>query len=275
MPAVVHACYRNSHSASAVVAAMLAVHRARGTWRRDVDVYIAMTEFSRRLLEQGGLPRSRLHIKPNLADIPPTSSQQLGHGYLFAGRLVPDKGIDVLLAAWRLLPETVVLTVAGDGLLRPAAEVAARGRTGISVLGEVPRARVGAELRAHRALVVPSRYYEMFPMVILEAFAAGRPVIAARNGGIPEIVEDGKTGLLFDPDDAAGLARAVMALEADPGRAQTMGAAAFATFEQKYAAGPGYDRLIEAYGTAVQRHERHRSKPSGLLRADSASAVEP
>jgi glycosyltransferase involved in cell wall biosynthesis len=248
VPAVVHACYKDSRQASAAVAAMLAVHRLRGTWTRDVAAFVALTAFARDRLRDAGLPAERVWIKPNFLARDPGSSAAPGSGFLYLGRLAPEKGVDVLLDAWRELPATVTLTIAGSGPLGPRVEAAVR--PGIEHV-ELDRDGVYRSIRQAAAVVVPSLWYEGFPLVVLEAFASGRPVIAARIGSLAEIVEDGVTGFLVPPGDPSALAAAVATAAGDPDLVRRMGAAARATFERHYTADRNYERLLEIYRAAA------------------------
>src|SRR5882724_6530140 len=117
-PGVLHGCYRGSRPATAAVAAMLAVHRAIGTWQERVDVYIALTEFARRKFIEGGLPAERIVVKPNFVASDLGPKQGRGDYALFVGRLSEEKGLGVLLNAWGRLRELIPLRIAGDGPLR-------------------------------------------------------------------------------------------------------------------------------------------------------------
>jgi glycosyltransferase involved in cell wall biosynthesis len=140
------------------------------------------------------------------------------------GRLIPIKGFDVLLhafAAARAQVPELTLEVAGSGPLE--AELRAAAPEGVSFLGHV--APAGPVLERAAVVVVPSRG-EGFGMVALEAAERGRAVVAARVGGLPEIVADGGTGLLVPTEDADALAQAIVALVSDPDRVGRLGAAA-------------------------------------------------
>lgn len=140
-------------------------------------------------------------------------------------RLVPQKGLDVLLDAFSRIPPPARLVIAGDGPLRPALErrAAAPDLAGrVRLLG--PRADAAAVMAALDLFVLPSRW-EGFGLVLLEAMAAGRPIVASRVSAIPEVVAEGGTALLVPPDDPAALAAAMRALLDDPARRQAMGAA--------------------------------------------------
>jgi glycosyltransferase involved in cell wall biosynthesis len=137
------------------------------------------------------------------AEFEPPRSRDL----VFVGRLSREKGLRELLLA---MDGAVRLTVAGDGPLRAELETLARERgLPVTFLGRVPRVQVAELHRAHGALVVPSICMENSPQTALEAFAAGRPVLAARRGGLPELVTDGETGLLFEPREPESIASAL------------------------------------------------------------------
>lgn len=151
---------------------------------------------------------------------------------LAIGRLVPEKGFDVFLRALaqacRHRPELRAV-IAGDGpqaaRLRGLAEALGLGSR-VCFTGWVDPGAVPALIRSAAAVVVPSRWQEPFGLVALQAMQAGVPVIAARSGGLPEIVDDGATGLLVPPDDVAALAGALVGLVSDPSRRARMGRAA-------------------------------------------------
>jgi glycogen(starch) synthase len=152
-------------------------------------------------------------------------------GYLlFVGRLRIRKGVEVLLAALARLVRrfpAVRLKVAGDGehrgeLLARTAALGVGSR--VSFLGRADGGQVRALLAGARALVVPS-IYEGMPLVVLEAMAAGVPVVASAVSGIPEVVLDGETGWLVPPEDPAALAAVLAAVLADPAEARRRGEA--------------------------------------------------
>lgn len=255
-PGVLHACYRDSRPATLAVAAMQTVHRARGTWHRDVDAFIVLARSARDLLAQGGIPTARVSVVPNtvvdttLHDVGP------GEGFLFVGRLTEDKGVATLLAAWERLPRGIGLAIAGSGPLDSLVRAAASRNPDIRVLGRLERGEVDIELARCRALVVPSLLYENCPLTVLEAFAAGRPVIGSGHGGIADLVEDGLTGRLVRPGDVAALASAVLEAQADPTAMARAGEAARSAYEERYTPEVGYVRLMEVYRAARDHRMR-------------------
>jgi glycosyltransferase involved in cell wall biosynthesis len=243
-PAIVHACVRGSRPQSAAAAATLLLHRARGTFDRDIDAYIALTEFQRDLVIAGGLPGDRIRVVPNFLDPDPGAGDGRRAGILFVGRLMQDKGISVLIEAAALLPG--VVRVIGSGPLAPSIELAA-SRGEITYAGRIPHDSVQAELRKAMALVLPSIWYEGFPLVVLEAFASGTPVIASRLGSLAEIVEDGSTGLLAEANSAADLgARIRWALDHEA-QMREMGLNARRAYEQRFGGQTHLAALMEVY----------------------------
>jgi glycosyltransferase involved in cell wall biosynthesis len=247
---VVHACYRGSHAQSGVLAGMLVLHRALGTWATKVQRYIALNTFCRDKFIEGGLPASRIVIKPNFVDLPAPRPQPR-HGLLYVGRLAPEKGIATLAQAARSLPPGS-LRVAGTG---PEAERLA-GLPAVVMLGALNAEQVTQEMARAIALVVPSLWYENFPRTLVEAFACGLPVLASRLGALESLVQDGATGLHVEPGEAAAWATAMLAALDDAPRMATMGAAARVLYEREYTAAANHRLLLAIYEEAIAERRR-------------------
>lgn len=255
VPGVVHACYRNSRTQTAAVTAMLAAHRRRGTWHRDVDVFVALTEWSQAKLVQGGLPRERFVVNPNFVAHDPGLRVGPGAGFLFAGRLGPGKGVDTILDALRLTDAPLSVTIAGDGPLAGLVQAAASRDPRLQVVGHLDRQALNQRMLGSQALLFPSQAYETLGMSVLEAFAAGSPVIASRLGALPDIVHDGETGLLFEVGQPADLARVMTWAVAHGGEMREIGARARATYESLYTPDAAYQRLMATYRAARASHD--------------------
>ena len=264
MPAIVHACYRDSRAQTAAVTAMLAVHRARRTWHRDVDAFVALTAFGRDRFVAGGLPADRLLVKPNFAPDPGEAGdpgERYGQRpFLFVGRLAEEKGLRTLLAAWRLLDTDVALRIVGAGPLAAEVEAAAADLPGVTFVGPLARDEVQGEMRSARALVFPSLWYEGMPLTVIEAFAAGLPVIASGLGAMNDMVDDGRTGRLIKPGDPRALADAVKALARDANGTASMGSAARRAYLDTYAPEPNYTQLAAIYRQAVGRRSGSKDR---------------
>lgn len=252
LPALQHRCYRDSLSGTAAVAAMLAIHRAVGTWRNLVDVYVALSEFSRRRFVEGGLPEDKIVVKPNFVSPDPSPGTGTGGHALYVGRLSQEKGIDDLAAAWHELAD-IPLKVAGDGPLSDKV-----WPKSIEILGQRSRAEVLALMQQAQVLVFPSVCYENCPVTILEAFACGTPVIASNLGSMAELVRHNHTGLLFRAGDAADLAEKVRYAFSHPEHLAAMRVNARREFEEKYTAERNYKMLISIYEQAIESAQRRK-----------------
>ncbi|SHN36531.1 glycosyltransferase family 4 protein [Cryptosporangium aurantiacum] len=188
-PAVQHSCYRGSKAQSALMATTLTVHR--GTWH-SVDRYLALTPAIADHLRSFGVSEAQITVKPNGVPDPGTHSQP-GNGLLFVGRFSAEKGLNLLLDAWQRHPEGSLgtLRLIGDGPLLSSVTAAAAGRADIELLGRRTHDEVQDAMRSSAALVTPSTWDEVCPMVVVEALANGRPVLATAMGGLPFLVGSG------------------------------------------------------------------------------------
>ena len=250
-PGVLHGCYRSSRTASAVVAAMLSLHRVLRTWTRMVDRYYTLTEFSRRKFIEGGLPDRKVAVKPNFIHPDPGPSRGQGGYAVFIGRLSPEKGIKPLLSCWSQLGGRLPLKIIGDGPLAESVKATADRTAGIDWLGRRQPQEVLALLGEATCLVMPSIWYETFGRTIIEAYAKGTPVVASRLGAMAELVHDGRTGLLFEPGNPADLALKIHSLLGNPERSAEMRIAARREYEEKYTAETNYRMLMRIYEEAA------------------------
>jgi glycosyltransferase involved in cell wall biosynthesis len=250
-PSLENGCYRNSRAASAAVALMLSVHRALGTWRRSVSCFIALSDFARNRFIAGGLPADKIAIKPNFVDPDPGIGSGEGNYALFVGRLAEEKGIGTLLAAWSQLSLRPKLKIIGDGPLAPEVADAAASISEIEWLGSRSREDVSRAMAEASVLILPSTWYEGFPLVVAEAFAAGLPIIASRIGTLAEIISDGRTGFLVSPGIPDELGHAVGLAFSNSEELQDMRISARSEFERKYTAEANYARLIAIYEGAL------------------------
>lgn len=249
-PGVVRKCYRNSGLQSAALATMLGMHRTLGTYRQKVARYIALTDFCRAKFIEGGLPASRIAVKPNFVGVA-RAAETSRRGGLFVGRLAPEKGVDVLIEALRALPN-VTLDVIGDGPELP--KVTAHPQ--LDALGWLAPDGVQERMRRAAYLVMPSIWYENFPRTLVEAYANGLPVIASRLGAMEELVDHGRSGLLFEPGDASDLARHLAWAEAFPTKMRAMGERAREIYEKRFTPEKNYAQLMAIYRDVLLSGER-------------------
>lgn len=239
-------CYRDSTLQSAVLATTLTVHRSIGTNDRMITRYIALNQFCRDKFVEGGLPPERIRIKPNFVDVSAVPTEERTGG-LFVGRLSPEKGVAVLVAAFDRAPRNG-LKVIGTGPLEPLVKEV----SGITYFGWRDQAFILEQMRRAKFLVLPSTGFEHFPRTLVEAFACSLPVIASRLGALKELIEDGKTGLLFEPGSAEDLAKKIAWAEQNPVALRDMGVAARKEYEAKYTPDRNYEELIDIYRDAIE-----------------------
>jgi glycosyltransferase involved in cell wall biosynthesis len=253
-PGVRYACYRGSRAATGTVAAMVAIHRALGTWTDMVDLYIALSDFAKDKFIAGGLPAAKIVVKPSFVYPDPGAERQVSDYALFVGRLSQEKGLGTLFAAWKQLGNKIPLSVAGDGPLRRELEdlVQRLGLVGVQFLGRLDRQAIFSAMKRARFLVVPSECYESSPMTVVEAYACATPVIAAGHGALREIVADQRTGLHFVPGDAEDLAHKTEWAWTHPRQMEEIGQAGRAEFVAKYNADRNYRMLMDIYRRAIE-----------------------
>jgi glycosyltransferase involved in cell wall biosynthesis len=249
-----HRCYRGSLAATATLASMLALHRTIGTYSRNIDRYIALTQFARSKIVKAGVPEHKLVVKPNFLPDPPSAGSGTGGYVAYVGRLLEGKGTETLVAAWRALPITR-LKIVGDGALRADLEAKAkRENLNIEFMGMQNRSTVLQVIANAALLIVPSECYEGFPMVIAESFACGTPVLASRIGSLDELIEAGVRGRKFTAGDPQALAEGVRLALADEIGLRRMRANARAFFDSHLTEQQNFVQLMNIYSDVIARN---------------------
>jgi glycosyltransferase involved in cell wall biosynthesis len=257
-----HRCYRDSTVASAFVATTIAVGRARRTWTAAVDRLIAPSWFMREKLIAGGIPADLIDVNAHGVDeararaTPPSRSRTV----LCVGRLSVEKGADTLLDAWAAnRPADLELVFVGDGPLRDRLE--ARRVEGVRFAGWQAPAAVTELMLAARALVFPSVCYENLPRAVLEAMAAGLPVLASDHGGPAELVRDLGPAWTAPAGDGLGWARALAVLDDDEA-VDAAGSKAHATFAARYTNSASLSGLLDVYASVLHASGSRASLPA-------------
>jgi glycosyltransferase involved in cell wall biosynthesis len=224
--------------------------RKRRSFLANVTIYAALTEFQRQILIDEGYPADRIVVVPNMAageEIVP--SDALGSYVGFVGRVSPEKGIETLREAARLLPN-VPFKIAGG--YEPSSRLTQGAPPNLEFLGQLGGQKLSEFYRQARLIVLPSVWYEGFPMILPEAMLHGRPVVASRIGGLPEIVTDGVTGLLCEPGDGSDLAGKIRQLWDSPEACRRMGSAGRDKALAQYSPEKYYQRLMAAFARALE-----------------------
>ena len=243
--AVEHRCWTGSMLATLAFTRMLERHRRARTWQTQVDLFVALNNYQRELLiKKEIVSADKIVVQSNFLFTQAGTEITVGSGFVFAGRLVPEKGIVTLLKAVAQTND-ILLTVVGDGPLRDQFRTQNNAR--VNFTGQRSHEEVLQAMGTSRALVFPSEWQEGCPSTVLEAFAMGKPVIAARVAGATELVQENITGLLFDPGDAKALAACMQRLNEDAELAARLGRAAREQYIAMYSPEPGYRRFLDNY----------------------------
>jgi len=225
---------------------------ARQFWlyKRHVTCFAVLTDFQRRKLIEARYPESRIYVVPNMVGVilPRENNEELGHYVGYAGRLSPEKGIDIILETAGKLGR-IPVKFAGNGM---NTYMARNNHSNVEFLGRLPRNDLQRFLQKARMIVMASIWYEGFPMALAEAMLHRKPVIAPRLGGFPEIVDDGRTGLLFEPGNVEDLACKIQTLWNDPQLCREMGEAGYQKVVTQYSPEKYYQRLMDVYKEALR-----------------------
>lgn len=256
LPGIRHKCYRGSRLATATVAATTALHRGRGTWSNKVHAYIALSQFSKKQFSDSGVPPERVIVRSNFIDHDWGVGGGVREGLVYVGRLSHEKGVDLLLDAWKQLSAPPPLMIVGDGPLRDLVAEACRHFPLIRAMGHLAdKSEVMKMIQHAKFLVLPSRVYENCPVSLLEAFCAGTPVIVSGHGAPAEVVTPPVNGFHFRAGDAADLANVLEDAFAAGASWSTISQAARDEFETKYDSAVAYDSLMSIYRVALENRD--------------------
>jgi glycosyltransferase involved in cell wall biosynthesis len=255
LPAIRHGCYHGSHLESLPAAAALVAHRR--VWRTIPSAYVFISNAQRRQFMSLRLPESRVFVKTNLipaTELGPVTPRQI---VLYAGRLTPSKGINVLLTAWDRYTAAnpmgrLGLVIAGSGPLAERVAAWASSRTSVEVTGLLSRRECATLTASARAVIVPSTWEEGFGLIAVEAMAAGVPPVASARGAFPELIEHRVDGVLFDAGDAQRLAQIFAEIDEFPERYASYGRAARRTYERRFDPNTNVEQLLDIYAFALE-----------------------
>jgi glycosyltransferase involved in cell wall biosynthesis len=250
---VLRRCKRDSFTASLLAGVEMYLHKLLQIYERNVDLFLTPSEFLKNKLGEYGIKKAVIQL-PNFVDVQKFQPRYESDGYLvYTGRLSREKGILTLLESMKHLGYAH-LYVAGAGELEaPLREYAHQhGLSNVTFRGYLPTADLVQLVRGAICTIVPSEWYENYPMAVLESFACGTPVIGSNIGGIPELVKDGWNGMLFEPRDAGQLAGKIQSLLDDPERAAEMGRRGRLQVESVNSPERHYRRIVEIYSHLLE-----------------------
>lgn len=253
--------YRQSSMATLLVYLMVIVHRRFGTWQKQVDQFITLSDTSQQLYTAAGWPTDKLVVKANfIAPLQPSlleaenqrteNSRERKAVVLYVGRLATEKGVSLMLQAWSTLQ--VPLWLVGTGPLQAKVDAASRQSHVIQPFGAQPAAMVQDLMQQAALLVVPSLCIETFGLVVLEAFRQRLPVLVAGHGALADLVQHGVNGWHFKAGDPDDLVLQIERLMQDPKLRQQLGDAGWQTEQQCYQPAQNYQQLIQIYQQATK-----------------------
>ena len=224
--------------------------RKRRAFLGNVTMYMALTQFQREQLVREGFPADRIEVVPNAAAGDGICAAKEAGDYIgFVGRISAEKGIDTLSRAAKMLQK---IPFKAAGHCDRASPLLCGAPANVDFVGQLDRSRLRAFYAGTRIIVLPSVWYEGFPMVLAEAMLHGKPVICSRIGGLPEIVDDGVTGLLFEPGNAADLAEKIQHLWEHPEVCGKMGEAGRKKAIREYSPQRYYQRMMDVFERAIK-----------------------
>jgi glycosyltransferase involved in cell wall biosynthesis len=252
--AVEKRCVQQDAAYSALYAASLYANRKAGLLDR-IGGFICLTEFAKNLLMQAEVPEEKIHVCPNHIDTSTITPQYGGGKYvLYVGGLYRDKGVLTIVKAFAQLPHIPLRLVGtGDSEQEIRDYIREKKLSNVEMVGFQSGQQKFDSLRNSAFTIVASHCYENFPIVVLEAFSSGKPVVASGIGALPYIIEPQKTGLLFESQNSDDLAEKVRWLYDRPSEIENMGRQARAVVERKYDAKFRYAALKTIFDKVIER----------------------
>lgn len=246
---LVRRCVKNSAIATFVYMFENYLYTFLNTYNKHIDYFIAPSRFIQSKMTEHGISQKKIVYIPNFIDASNIEPYFNHDGYiLYSGKLLKDKGLITLLNAIKLL-NNCVLYVAGEGDFKSVLEIfiEKNNLSNVRFLGHLNKPSLTKVIRDAMFVVLPSECYENAPLAVLESFAYGKPVIGSNIGGIPEMVIDGETGLLFGPGNENDLREKIAYFLNNPKKVAEMGKNARRKVEEEYNAELHYKSLMEIY----------------------------
>lgn len=248
-------CVRNSFFLSLLVCIEQYVHSMLRIFENNVDMFIAPSNFLRKKMIENGIPPRRIVHIPYF--VPPDDYQpirEFSNYIVYIGRLVEEKGLVTLIRAMKKIPN-IKLVIIGEGEYRRESEllINREGINNVEVKGYLDQAGIRLIIGKSIFVVVPSEWYEIFGIVIIESFARGKPVVGADIGGIPELIDNGVNGLLFKPGDVNDLVEKIKYLLDNKDKIQELGRNARKKAVENYSPDVHYEKMIEVYKRLVMK----------------------
>jgi len=252
---ILNKCIKNSFAKSLVAAAEMYLHHRLQHIYQGIDAFISPSHFLRSKLTDMGFQGKLYHL-PNPVFPPPPSGGKPERKPLviYTGRLSREKGLGTLLSAFKSMDISGLIIGEGDQKAMLKQRIEREGIQNIKLCGYTTKPEM-QRIRERASLVaVPSEWYENCPYAVTEAFAAGKPVAGSHIGGIPELIEEEKTGMTFPPGDCQALQKILEELQLKPEKFRQMGKNAERFAENHLNPQRYYEKLMNIYERAVKEH---------------------
>ena len=239
------------------------VARILGSIVNNVDIFLVQSEFQKQKFVRNGIASDRIEILPGMIPaMRPPEHISLGDSVTFVGRISPEKGIEQFIEAANLLPD-IPFIVAGDH--RQMRGIRDRSPVNVRWLGFLNGDQLRDLYMKSRIVVIPSCCYEGFPNVLVQTMVLGKPTICSAIGGLPEIVSNRETGLLFEPNNTKDLVEKISLIYFNPELCYEFGLTARKKAQQEYSCDMYYKRLMKAFIRAVE-HKRNKAETSDSVK---------
>ncbi|NCN25245.1 glycosyltransferase family 1 protein [Candidatus Falkowbacteria bacterium CG10_big_fil_rev_8_21_14_0_10_37_14] len=256
---VVNRCVKNSFLKSALVALEMSLHHSwLKVYEKNIDLYLSPSKFVKEKLGEWGWPKEQIKVVPHCIEAYKYKpSYTLGDYFLFFGRLDTEKGVDLLLKAFKQAKQQKLkLKIVGSGperknLTNLVKELSLQNR--VEFIGPKHSDELNKIIRGAYTVVVPSRWYEVFGLVNLEAAVLGKLVIAADIGGIPEVISNGHSGLLFKANSVDDLATKLDWCAHNPGQVEDFAREARRYVETNFSQSKHIAKILAIYKDLVDK----------------------
>ncbi|MDD4994914.1 MAG: glycosyltransferase [Patescibacteria group bacterium] len=252
--AIIYRCAQNSLASSALAAAEMAIAKTRQIYENVVDCYVSPSRFFTKKIKDWGVRVKRIEVVPNFVFLDEYEPHEaVGDYYLYAGRLAHEKGVSDLVSVF-CKHKNIKLKIAGSGPLENGLKdfVKTSGAKNIEFFGHLAPDALKAEIGGCRAVIVPTLMHDNYPYGVLEAQALGKAIIASRLGGIPEMVEHGMSGYLYEPRNPDDLAARILDAEKNPKKLIEFGKQGRARVEKENGAADHYKKIFEIYESSLK-----------------------
>jgi len=248
--------HKHSYLASFAQVASYKFQRARRVYEKNVDLFLPPSQYLKDRMIAGGFPKEKIRVVPHGIDPDIVEPRFDSDGYvLFVGRLSEEKGAETVIRIAGMLPD-ISFKIVGRGPEEARLHALGHAHDNIEFLGF----KVGDELkdlyRGAKAVLLPSRVHENFPLTALESMAAGTPVIASNVGGIPEVVEDRVSGFLVPPADLHAWVEAVMRIAYDDRLATQLAREARLAIETTFHVNRNREGVLRAYEEVTRQQAK-------------------